>query len=54
MALTPSNKISPKKSIQEKRFLFHSRSYTYSKGLGHDDRIFNINPKRVWQIIKEA
>ena len=30
------------------------RSYAYSKEIGIDDRIFPINRKRAWQIIKEA
>ncbi len=30
------------------------RSHAYTKKIGLDDRIFNINRKRAWQIIKEA
>ncbi len=30
------------------------RSYAYSKEVGIDDRIFPINRKRAWQIVKEA
>ena len=30
------------------------KSFAYSKNLGIDDSIFNINRKRAWQIIKEA
>lgn len=30
------------------------KSYAYSKGVGLDDRIFPINRKRAWQIIKGA
>ena len=54
MALIPSNKRPLQKYIQEKRTLFLPRSYAYSKSLGLDDRIFKINCKRAWQIIKEA
>ena len=30
------------------------KSYAYTKGLGLDDRIFSINRKRAWQIVKQA
>ena len=30
------------------------KSYAYSKQIGLDDRIFDINRKRAWQIIKTA
>jgi integrase/recombinase XerD len=30
------------------------RSYAYVKGIGKDERIFKVNRKRAWQIVKEA
>ena len=30
------------------------KSYAYTKGIGLDERIFPINRKRAWQIVREA